>query len=179
MASARTFSTRRSEETRRLGSQLGHVLTAGMVVALSGDLGAGKTTLTQGIATGMGVQARVTSPTFTLVNEYESQTREAGKRLRLIHLDSYRLGDSDADSVPEAATFGVEEVLDDEDAVVVIEWAERLAPLLPVDHLQITLSHDNADVDVRRVEMIATGPRSAEILGRLGAVAYSETPDTR
>lgn len=160
------FITHSVEDTRQFGDRLGRLLTPGTVVALSGDLGAGKTTLTQGIARGLGIDARVTSPTFTLVNEYET-----GKAARLIHMDSYRLGDSRSgsqdDSVSEAETFGVEEMLDDEDAIVVIEWAERLASVLPADCLKITLAHDSADVDARRIQIDATGPRSRAILGQL------------
>lgn len=160
------FITHSVDETREFGYRLGHLLLPGTVVALSGDLGAGKTTLTQGIARGLGIDARVTSPTFTLVNEYD-----AGSLGRLIHMDSYRLGDSQGDSrddvVTEAGTFGIEEVLDDEDAVVVIEWAERLASVLPPDCLRITLAHDSTDVDARRIQLDATGPRSRAILQQL------------
>jgi tRNA threonylcarbamoyladenosine biosynthesis protein TsaE len=157
-----TFVTHSVEETRGFGAHLGHLLVPGIVVALSGDLGAGKTSLTQGIAIGLGIDARVTSPTFTLVNEYD-----AGRSSRLIHMDSYRLGDSDDDAVTEAETFGIEEVLDDEDAVVVIEWAERLAGVLPSDCLKITLAHEPNDVDARRIKIIGTGPRSQNILQQL------------
>jgi tRNA threonylcarbamoyladenosine biosynthesis protein TsaE len=157
-----TFVTHSVDETREFGAHLGHLLVPGIVVALSGDLGAGKTSLTQGIAIGLGIDARVTSPTFTLVNEYD-----AGRSSRLIHMDSYRLGDSDDDAVTEAETVGIEEVLDDEDAVVVIEWAERLAGVLPSDCLKITLAHDANDVDARRIKIIGTGPRSLNILQQL------------
>lgn len=150
------------EETQQFGDRLGRLLSSGLVVALSGDLGAGKTTLTQGIARGLGIDARVTSPTFTLVNEYD-----AGRSARLVHMDSYRLGDSRDDAVSEAETFGIEEVLDDEDAVVVIEWAERLASVLPPDCLKITLAQDSTDVDARRIQIDATGPRSRAILQQL------------
>ena len=150
------------DETRQFGARLGELLTSGTLIALSGDLGAGKTTLTQGIARGLGVDARVTSPTFTLVNEYET-----GNSQRLIHMDSYRLGDSQAVAVSEAETFGIEDVLDDEDAVIVIEWAERLASVLPADYLKIFLAHDSTDVDARRIQIEATGPRSRAILGQL------------
>lgn len=169
MVESRILHTRSAQETHRLGSEIGQALTAGTVVALSGELGAGKTTLTQGIAAGMGIQARVTSPTFTLVNEYEIGVPETVGAVRLIHMDSYRLGDSTEAALPEAETLGIEEMLDDEDAVIVIEWAERLNSLLPDDHLQITLSHDAADVDRRRVMIVAAGPRGAAVLGQLDA----------
>src|SRR5688500_16931923 len=80
------------EATHEFGRRLGAVLEPGQIVALSGDLGAGKTTLTQGIALGLGISARVTSPTFTLISQYSPGSR----RLLLVHVDTYRLGDSSA-----------------------------------------------------------------------------------
>ena len=161
-----SFVTHSIEETHQFGARLGHLVGPGTVIALSGDLGSGKTTLTQGIARGLGIDARVTSPTFTLVNEYE-----IGNSSRLIHMDSYRLADGRDDSsdaaVSEAETFGIEDVLDDEDAVIVIEWAERLASVLPPDCLKIRLAHDSTDVDARRIQIDATGLRSRAILGQL------------
>src|SRR5688572_27318561 len=95
--------------TLDLGWQLGAALAPGQIVALSGDLGAGKTTLTQGIAAGMGIGARVTSPTFTLINHYDPGVR----RLLLVHIDTYRLGDSASVAQAEAANLGWEEILAD------------------------------------------------------------------
>lgn len=162
MSESRTIETHTAEETRQIGVNIGRALEAGSVVALSGELGAGKTTLTQGIAVGVGVHARVTSPTFTLVNEYEIDEPGSAGAERLIHIDSYRLGERRDDAVSEAETFGIEEILDEEDAVVVIEWAERLASVLPPDHLRILLEHGGAEA--RRITVAATGPRSLEIL---------------
>jgi tRNA threonylcarbamoyladenosine biosynthesis protein TsaE len=140
-----------------------------MVIALYGDLGTGKTTLTQGIAQGMGITARVTSPTFTLVNEYRGETPD-GRGLRLIHVDTYRLGDTPEQAVLEAETFGLDEILDGDasgkgnGAVVVIEWAERIASRLPPDHLRIEITHTNAGSDVREINCSAFGSVSAAIL---------------
>lgn len=165
------FVTHSVDETHEFGSRLGSSLVSGVVVALSGDLGAGKTSLTQGIAIGLGIEDRVTSPTFTLVNEYD-----AGRSARLIHMDSYRLGGSEDDAVTEAETFGIEEILDEailneKGAVVVIEWAERLENVLPPDCLRITLIHDPNDVDTRRIQLVATGPQSREILQRFQTIS--------
>uniref|UniRef100_A0A832A2P7 tRNA threonylcarbamoyladenosine biosynthesis protein TsaE n=1 Tax=Desulfacinum infernum TaxID=35837 RepID=A0A832A2P7_9BACT len=116
------------EASMALGEAVGKRLVSGDVVALWGELGAGKTLLTQGIARGLGVPAgtAVTSPTFTLINEYEG-------RLRLYHMDGYRLGDPDElETLPwREALFG--------DGVAVIEWPERLGPLLPAARLDIFL----------------------------------------
>lgn len=116
------------EASLALGEAVGKRLVAGDVVALWGELGAGKTLLTQGIARGLGVPAgtAVTSPTFTIINEYEG-------RLRLYHMDGYRLGDPDElETLPwREALFG--------DGVAVVEWPERLGPFLPSARLDIFL----------------------------------------
>jgi tRNA threonylcarbamoyladenosine biosynthesis protein TsaE len=132
------------QATHEFGRQLGAALAPGQIVALSGDLGAGKTTLTQGIAAGMGISARVTSPTFTLVNQYSPGTR----RLLLVHIDTYRLGDNATSAQAEAVDMGFAEIINDagfaddhtDGAIVVIEWAERIAALLPPNTLYIQLT---------------------------------------
>src|ERR1051325_10187228 len=101
-------------ETEALGEQWGREAQRGMVIALSGDLGAGKTQLVKGIARGLGVTMRVHSPTFTIVNVY------SGGRLTLFHLDLYRL-----ETREQILSMGIEEYLNP-DGVAVIEWAERL-----------------------------------------------------
>lgn len=101
-------------ETETLGENWGRTARSGLVIALSGDLGAGKTQLVKGIARGLGATARVHSPTFTLMNEY------GGGRLRLFHLDLYRL-----ETRGQIHGAGLEEYLRP-DGVAVIEWAERL-----------------------------------------------------
>lgn len=101
-------------ETEALGENWGRTAQRGLVIALSGDLGAGKTQLVRGLARGLGVATRVHSPTFTLVNEY------GGGRLKLFHLDLYRL-----ETPEQIHSAGIEEFLQP-DGVAVIEWAERL-----------------------------------------------------
>ena len=110
-----TFISHSPTETELLGEQWGRTAQRGWVIALSGDLGAGKTQLVKGLARGLGVSMRVHSPTFTLVNEY------GGGRLRLFHLDLYRL-----ETPEQIRSAGLEEYLQP-DGVAVIEWAERLA----------------------------------------------------
>ena len=109
-------------ETEALGEAWGRAAQSGLVIALSGDLGAGKTQLVKGLARGLGITTRVHSPTFTLVNEY------SGGRLQLFHLDLYRL-----ETRAQILSAGVEEYLNPQ-GVTVIEWAERLAN----DELQMT-----------------------------------------
>ena len=110
-----TFISHRPAETESLGAQFGSATRRGWVIALSGDLGAGKTQFVRGLARGLGVTTRVHSPTFTLVNEY------AGGRLKLFHLDLYRL-----ETREQILSAGIEEFLSP-DGVAVIEWFERIA----------------------------------------------------
>jgi tRNA threonylcarbamoyladenosine biosynthesis protein TsaE len=105
------------EETQALGESWGRAAATGLVIGLSGDLGAGKTQLVIGLARGLGVTARVHSPTFSLVNVYP------GRRLRLFHLDLYRL-----DTPEQVTSAGLEEYLRP-DGVTVIEWAQKLPEL--------------------------------------------------
>jgi tRNA threonylcarbamoyladenosine biosynthesis protein TsaE len=106
------------DETRAVGERLGERLGAGSVVACIGELGAGKTCFLQGLARGLGVESAVTSPTFVLVNQYRG-------RLPVYHLDAYRTG-----GLTELLDIGVEEMMHGE-GVTLIEWAEKLLPLLP------------------------------------------------
>jgi len=108
-----TFISHSPAETESLGERWGRAAARGLVIGLSGDLGVGKTQLVKGIARGLGITARVHSPTFTLVNEYE------GGRLRLFHLDLYRL-----ETRGQMVAAGLEEFLQP-DGATVIEWAER------------------------------------------------------
>lgn len=123
------FFSRSPEQTRRIGIRLGGLLKAGDVICLQGDLGAGKTTFTQGLAQGWGSLDAVTSPTFILVNMYRR-----ADNARLFHLDAYRL-----DSVPEAEELDLDSML--AEGALIIEWPERLGNLIPEEHLHIQLEH--------------------------------------
>ncbi len=109
-----TFISHSPAETEALGEQWGRAAQRGWLIGLSGELGAGKTQLVKGLARGLGITARVHSPTFTLVNEYD------GGRLTLFHLDLYRL-----ETPAQIAAAGLEEYLQP-DGVTVIEWAEKI-----------------------------------------------------
>ena len=98
------------------------------MLALNGDLGAGKTTFAKGVARGLGIEEEVTSPTFTVVSEYEG-------RLRLHHIDAYRLS-----GVEDFVSVGAEELLSDAGGICLIEWGDRIAEVLPADVLRIELS---------------------------------------
>ena len=135
--------TASAAETRALGARLGDVLRPGDVVVLAGDLGAGKTTFVQGVATAIGVEERVTSPTFTIVHEY------AG-RLPLVHVDVYRL-----DRLGELYDLGLEDLADGAGAMF-IEWGDIVAQALPTDRLVVRLEL-GADDDERIISFMAHG----------------------
>jgi tRNA threonylcarbamoyladenosine biosynthesis protein TsaE len=137
--------TKSADDTRELGAALASVVTSGDVVLLAGDLGAGKTTLTQGLARGLGVEERVTSPTFILMRPYEG-------RVPLVHVDAYRL-----EHLQEVIDLGLAEMLDD-GALAVIEWGDVVAPVLPPDFLEVRLGYRESD-DEREVHLRVAGPR--------------------
>ncbi len=149
----RTWTLVGPESTARLGRSLGEAAPAGSVLALTGDLGAGKTSLAQGVGAGLGVQGPITSPTFTLLWVHESG------RLPLVHADFYRLGDES-----ELVELGLEEWLG-EVGVAVVEWAERFEQALPADRLVGVLEHRGPGA--RRLVLRATGPAAAAWLAAL------------
>ncbi len=133
------------QELQAIGRKLGELLRAGDVLVLSGQLGAGKTTLTKGIALGLNIEQMIKSPTYTIVREYEG-------RLPLYHLDVYRIGD-DPDSIDlDDFLYG--------DGVTVIEWGELLDADLLDDVFTVRIAIEK---DGRRLEFNASGPRSAQL----------------
>ncbi len=141
--------------TAAAGEALGRLVAGGDVIALVGELGAGKTSFTRGLALGAGVDPDdVASPTFALVNEYEG-------RVAVAHADLYRL-----ERERELDEIGWDDLVERADAVIVIEWADRFAHRLPADHLRVTLAYDG---DARVLDAVATGPRSQALLARWSA----------
>jgi tRNA threonylcarbamoyladenosine biosynthesis protein TsaE len=132
------------ERTRAIGRAIGEAARPGTVLALIGELGAGKTQLAKGVAEGLGVTGVVNSPTFVLMNEH------AG-RLRLYHVDAYRLDDPD-----DAIAAGL---IDERqaDGVVVVEWADRIVDWLPANRLEIEIGATSAEPDVRELRWTAIG----------------------
>ena len=148
----KAITTYSPEETLALGARLGQAARSGDVIALYGDLGAGKTALTKGIATGLGGDPRaVTSPTFVLMIRHEA-------RLPLYHFDAYRLA-----RCSDMLDIGAEEAFYG-DGVSVVEWADRVEESLPEDRLEIHLSVTGETS--RRMRFHPTGPQSAELLSR-------------
>lgn len=146
--------TKSVDDTRALAAELASVVDRGDIVVLAGDLGSGKTAFAQGFARGLGVGARVTSPTFTLVRTYDEG------RLPLVHLDVYRL-----DHMQELVELGLAELL--EDAVALIEWGDVVEPVLPADLLEVLLE-GGEDEDERLLRLRPVGARWSN---RMAAVA--------
>ena len=139
------FVTNSPAETESAGADLAAGLGPGAVIAFTGDLGAGKTAFTRGLARGLGVRERVTSPTFTIVNEYE------GGRLPLFHFDMYRLGSAD-----ELFDIGWEDYLS-RGGVCAVEWSENIAEALEEDTIRVDIRRGAHDE--QRIITITGGPQ--------------------
>jgi tRNA threonylcarbamoyladenosine biosynthesis protein TsaE len=143
-----------SDATRKLGIDLGRSLAPGSIICLDGDLGAGKTTLIQGIGEGLGITEPIDSPTFTLINEYFSG------RIPLYHLDLYRLEPSEINQLNlESYWQGIETPL----GIVAIEWADKLT-CLPDNYLRISLSY--VEAEARQVKLTTIGTMAGGSLAR-------------
>jgi len=134
------------EQTTEIGIQIGKLANPGDIICLTGDLGAGKTHLSKGIAEGLGITDHITSPTFTIVNEYEG-------RLKLYHFDVYRVNDPD-----EISAIGFDEYIFS-DGVSIIEWANYIEELIPEDHISINISKLSEDVNSRKIVIEGYGNR--------------------
>ncbi|MDD4211258.1 MAG: tRNA (adenosine(37)-N6)-threonylcarbamoyltransferase complex ATPase subunit type 1 TsaE [Clostridia bacterium] len=143
----KTYVTKSERQTIKLGKKLAKSFFAGLTIVLNGELGAGKTAITKGFAKGLGVRQAVTSPTFTIMNDYK------GKKLPLYHFDMYRIEDSG-----EAYEFGLTEYFIKSKntgivpGVSVIEWAQNIADLIPKSNL-ITIDIKKLDGDLRQIEV--------------------------
>jgi tRNA threonylcarbamoyladenosine biosynthesis protein TsaE len=152
------FFSRSPEQTRRLGMRLGKLLQPGDLICLQGDLGAGKTTLVQGVAEGWGAIDAVSSPTFVLVNVYRRP--DSGQ---LFHLDAYRL-----DSPAEAEELDLDSLL--VQGPLVVEWPERILPALPSERLWAELEYEAEEH--RDMRFAADGKRYAQLLASLQQAVY-------
>jgi tRNA threonylcarbamoyladenosine biosynthesis protein TsaE len=157
-ANSLDFFSRSPEQTRRLGMRLGKLLRPGDLICLQGELGAGKTTLVQGLAQGWGAVDPVSSPTFVLVNVYRRP--DAGQ---LFHLDAYRL-----DSAAEAEELDLDALL--EQGPLVVEWAERVVATLPAERLWAQLEYESEEH--REMHFAAEGERYASLLEGLRQGVY-------
>lgn len=128
----RIIITRSEQETEAFASAFARKLAPGTILALSGDLGAGKTVFSRGFARGLGITEPVSSPTYTIVQEYPLPGRSG----MLYHLDLYRIENS-----ASALAFGVDEFFDDPESMVLVEWPERIADILPDSAQRIEIRH--------------------------------------
>ena len=152
------FISRSAEQTRRVGMRLGSLLQPGDMIGLVGELGSGKTTMVQGIASGWGSLDPVSSPTFVLVNVYRHPDGA-----RLFHLDAYRLN-----SVQEAIDLDIDAMLNQ--GPLVVEWAEKIKPALTAEGLWVHMKH--IDEDQRDMIFSASGSHFEEMIARLRKLFY-------
>ena len=149
-----TIIIRSEEAMKQLGERLGSLLLGGECIELIGDVGSGKTTITKGIATGLGITETVQSPTFTINRTYESP-----RGIRLSHYDFYRLAD------PGIMADELQETLSDEAAVVVIEWGEIVRSVVPGNRLSIVFS--SPEEQTRELTITGEGRHLDEIIKEL------------
>ncbi len=129
-----------AEETEKIGKDFANMLNPGDVVCLYGDLGAGKTMFTQGVAKGLGIESRIISPTFSLVRQHEINVKSQNSKVKntiqnlkvLYHIDLYRL-----ENIDEVESIGLKEILSDDQAVTFIEWADKAMEILPQKKVQV------------------------------------------
>jgi tRNA threonylcarbamoyladenosine biosynthesis protein TsaE len=150
------ITTHSADETRQLGRTIGRLANQPLIIALIGDLGSGKTAFVQGLAKGLDVPAEyyITSPTFTLINEYPG-------RLPLFHADLYRL-----ETVQDLEDIGLDELIYDQ-GVLAVEWADKLAHTLSGDYL--VLQYEIIDDDCREINLIAYGQNGINLIKALEA----------
>lgn len=144
------LTTKSPDETRDLGKKIAKTLKGGEVLCLYGELGAGKTTFTQGLAEGLGINKRIISPTFILMRQYPISLPRAlarGDAQMLYHLDCYRL-----ENEKDARALGLKEIMDNKNNIVIIEWPEKIKKILPEKKLDIEffqLGDDNRKIIIK------------------------------
>lgn len=146
--------SKKAKDTEKLAKKIAQFLKPQDIILLDGDLGAGKTTFTKGLALGLGIKKNVKSPTFTIVREYHEG------RLPLYHMDVYRLEDASADDI------GLDEYFNG-DGVSVVEWSQFIDNELPNEYLIIHIIKDEQNDDQRKIVIEAKGERYQELLAEL------------
>lgn len=148
------FVSKNENDTIEFANNLASLLKNGDIIVLSGDLGSGKTKFTQGILKHFGLEDEISSPTFTIVNEYHKD------ETNIYHFDVYRLTDSD-----EFYAIGGDEYLNN--GICIIEWGEIIEDILPNDYIKINFTKDVENENYRTLELIGTGENSQSILNKL------------
>ena len=142
-----TYTSNSRDETEKLGEEFAKSLSPGDVVCLYGELGAGKTVFVKGLMKGIGIEERVTSPTFTLIHEYNVNHNSIKK---IYHIDLYRL-----ENIERVKNIGILELFNENNAVVVIEWAEKMGDLLPKKRVDLFLKQ--LEEDKREIQILSLG----------------------
>lgn len=143
------------EETVEFGEKLGNVLKSGDIISLSGDLGTGKTAFANGIAKSLGITAYITSPTFTIVNEYEG-------KLPLYHFDVYRISEPD-----DMFDIGFEEYINGE-GITIVEWGEQIKEILPEEIINVNIKKNlEKGLDVREISINFIGEKYSEYQAKI------------
>lgn len=146
--------TNNEKETLEFGKKLGSLLKKGDTIVLTGDLGSGKTKLTEGILTYYGLESEISSPTFTIVNEYIKDD------IKIFHFDVYRLEDSS-----EFYAIGGEEYF--ENGICIIEWGEIIEDALPKEYIHISFERDDTNDNLRILNIISYGEKYDKLLSKL------------
>ncbi len=128
--------TKSSEETQNFAAEFAKTIKPGEIICLYGDLGAGKTTFVQGLAKGLGIKQRIISPTFTIIREYGN----------FYHIDLYRV-----ENITDIKNLGIEELFNNPENIIVIEWAERMKDLLPKKRIEIEFKPTTGSVSSREI----------------------------
>lgn len=149
--------SKNTEDTLNLGIDIGKLCKGGEIIALSGELGAGKTAFTKGVGAGLGIKSNIVSPTFMLVRTYQ------GTILKLIHFDFYRLDNAD-----DFYSIGFEDFLE-KDSVIVIEWAEKFISVIPKPLLKMDIIVQPNEERTINVELLGELPQIENYLKRRGA----------
>ena len=149
-----TFSSNSTKDTLNFGRKLASLLKKGDIITLSGELGAGKTKFTEGILSYFNLESEISSPTFTIVNEYVND------KINIYHFDVYRLEDSS-----EFYEIGGEEYFDK--GICIIEWAELIEDALPPEYLKISIIKDDLNEDKRIIKLEAFGNKYKDIINHL------------
>lgn len=142
------FQANSAVQTIELAKKIGKLAKPGDVLVMTGDLGAGKTTFTKGIAEGLGIDQMIKSPTYTIIREYQQG------RLPLYHMDVYRVTQG-------AEDLGLDDYFEG-DGLTVVEWGNQLGECLPIDYVELIMTKDATQVDTRYFELSAHGKRAAE-----------------
>lgn len=148
LVKTKVFISKNSAETQKIGEEFVKTLKNGKIIALYGNLGAGKTTFVQGLAKGLGIEKRITSPTFIIVKRYQLRDKIYDSRFKnLYHIDLYRI-----EGQVNVEELGFDEIIQDQKNIIIIEWAEKMENQLPEERINIYFKHLEGDKREIKIE---------------------------